>query len=90
MTAFAASPIAAKAIAHATVTDTWAGPIGAFLIPQKTRCQGKSVTVYRWLNDQGLLCDGLRCGHAADRMIAIARHSRQFADVRVVSELETA
>jgi len=65
----------------ATYTDTWAGDLAAYLKPQRTTRGGQRITVYRWLDERGFCCDGLRCGFAAERMIAIATRDPRFANV---------
>jgi hypothetical protein len=81
MTDFADSPIAKQAVATATVIDCYAGELRAFLIPQRTTRGGRPVTVYRWLDQRGFCCDGLRCGFPANRMIAKANGDRRFSNV---------
>ena len=71
----------AKAVATATYRDTWAGMVPATLQPQKTTRGGQRVTVYRWIDDRGMCCDGLRCGHGLDRMISHAEHHPAFSHV---------
>ncbi len=78
---FMESPVARKAVATAMVADVWAGPLRAVLIPQKTKRAGQAVTVYRWLDERGHCCDGLRCGFGAEKMIATAKRNARFSDV---------
>jgi len=78
---FADSPIARNAIATATVRDTWAGELPAFLVPQRTKRSGESIVVYRWLDSRGFVCDGLRCGFGAPKMIATAQRDARFSNV---------
>ena len=78
---FLDSPIAKKAVAKAIVIDTWAGELTAILIPQRTKRNGQSVIVYRWLDARGFCCDGLRCGFSAERMVNIATHNPKFSNV---------
>jgi hypothetical protein len=70
-----------KPIATATYQDTWAGLIGASLVPQKTSRGGQRVTVYRWIDDRGQVCDGLRCGFSADRMMVHAKRHPKFSNI---------
>lgn len=81
MTEFSNSLIAKQAIATATVLDTYAGELRAYLIPQKTRRNGERVTVYRWLDSRGFCCDGLRYGFGAEKMIASAKRNARFSNV---------
>lgn len=74
-----------NAIATATYTDTWAGNLTAFLVPQKTTRRGERVTVYRWYTERGSVCDGLRCGCGPLRMLAHARRHPFFASVSLTT-----
>ena len=68
-------------MATATFTDTYFGPLKAELKPYKTTRNGLRVTLYRWIDERGCCCDGLRTGHSLERMIAHAKRNRFFSGV---------
>ena len=75
-----------ESIATAWYQDVWAGVLPAYLKPQRTTRRGERVIVYRWVTDRGTVCDGLRCGFGAERMIGSALRNPAFSDVAVKLE----
>jgi hypothetical protein len=74
-----------KTAATAIYQDIWAGPVTATLQPQKTTRNGQRMTVYRWIDDRGMCCDGVRCGCGIDRMIGHAERHPAFSAIRRLS-----
>ncbi len=72
-----------KSVASATYLDTWAGAVTATLQPQKTTRGGQRLTVFRWVDDRGQCCDGLRCGFSMERMIHHAKRHQRFSRVEL-------
>jgi hypothetical protein len=68
-------------VATAIYQDTWAGDVACRLAPQRTTRGGQRLIVYRWIDDRGRCCDGLRCGFGIERMIAHARRHPRFSNV---------
>jgi hypothetical protein len=57
---------------NAIYKDIWAGDLAISMQPFKTKRKGISITLYRWVSDQGISVLGGVAG-TQDRMIALAR-----------------